>query len=260
MIDMQPVHTPSLRPESRRISPLEGTRLWSSRFLSRDEQHALEEAVSAVRSVRPNVDLVREGEAADNLHVVTQGWACRYTMTRDGGRQLPAVLVPGDIGNLDTLLFDRIDYGVRTLGPATVATIPRGRALSLAAQHPGVARTFTWLALVENATLSKWALSLGRRSSKERLAHLLCELSVRLNAEDGNESRFPFPLTQEQLADTLGLTAVHLNRTMQQLRSDRLIATHNRTMALLDVAALRRLGGFDPHYLHADAPLTARLV
>ena len=239
-------------------SSLSGTRLWKSGFLSREEQHALEEAVSPAKAVGPNVDLVREGEHANALFIVVDGWACRYTMTRDGRRQLTALLLPGDVGNLDSLMFDRLDYGIRTIGQSMIVALPRDRALALAEQHSGVARTFTWLGLVENATLSKAALSLGRRSAIERLAHLLCELSVRLDAESDGESKFAFPLTQEHLADALGLTSVHVNRTMQHLRTDGLIATAKGKMTILDVAGLRLLGGFDPRYLHRTAPGAAR--
>jgi CRP-like cAMP-binding protein len=251
------------RSTSRGPSPgseLAGTRLWNSRFLSWEEQHALGSAVSPARTVRANADLVREGARADSVHIVVRGWACRYATTRDGARQLPTLLVPGDIGNLDSLMFERLDYGVRTLTEATVVGLPREQALALAAKHPGIARTFTWLALVENAALSKGVLSLGRRSARERLAHLLCELSVRLDAEDGGESAFPFPLTQEQVADALGLTPVHVNRTMQQLRGEGLVVTADRTMTLPDVARLRRIGGFDPGYLHLEPPAPERLA
>lgn len=241
-------------PDTRALaSPrLAGTRLWASSFLARDEQRALEEAVQSSRSVGAGIDLAREGERTDTLFIMVEGWACRYSTTSDGGRQFPALLVPGDVANLDSLLFDRLDYGVRTLTRATVLTLPRERVLALAAQHPGIARTFTWLALVENAILGKWALSLGRRSAKERLAHLLCELAVRIHGEDRVGKDFDFPLTQEQIADALGLTSVHVNRTMQQLRNDGLVETEGRKMTLLDLAALRRIGGFDPRYLHLE--------
>ena len=260
MIEAQ--HSESLsgnRIAPRHQSRLAGTRLGASRFLSREEREALD-AVGSTRSVNANTDLAREGEPTDTLFIVAGGWACRYTTTREGGRQLPALLVPGDVGNLDSLMFDRLDYGVRTLTQATIVALPRDRALALAAQHPGIARTFTWLSLVENVILSKCAQSLGRRSAKERLAHLLCELSVRLDAEDGNESSFSFPLTQEQIADALGLTSVHVNRTMQQLRNDGMVATANRTMTLPDAQGLRRIGGFDPHYLHIDPPADIQLA
>jgi CRP-like cAMP-binding protein len=132
--------------------------------------------------------------------------------------------------------------------------------LALADENLGIARTFTWAALVENAILSKWALMLGRQSARERLAHLLCELSVRLNAEADNASSFPFPLTQEQMADALGITPIHVNRTVRHLRMDGLIETTRRTLAIPDVARLRQVGGFDPYYLHITPPADARMT
>ena len=260
---MDAQHSPSAaagHPATCRPSTLAGSRLLASPYLSREERQALEDAASPAKTVASNVDLVREGERAHSLFIVVEGWACRYTVTKDGGRQLPALLVPGDVGNLDSLLFDRLDYGVRTLTRAMVVALPRDRVLALAAQHPGIARTFTWLALVENAILGKWALSLGRRSAKERLAHLLCELSVRLDRDDGDESSFAFPLTQEQVADALGLTSVHVNRVMQQLRTEGMVATASRTMTLSNLPGLRQIGGFDPRYLHVGPPLETRLM
>jgi CRP-like cAMP-binding protein len=241
-------------------SPLSGTRLAEAGFLSPEEHQALAGVISRVRWVGPNIDLVREGDRADTLFIVREGWAYRYATTKDGGRQLPAVLVPGDIANLDSLMFDRLDYGVRTVMRSWIVELPRDRVLALAAKHPGIARTFTWLGLIENAILGKWALSMGRRSAVERLAHLLCELSVRFGAESDDRSRFAFPMTQQQLADVLGLTTVHVNRTMQHLRSEGLIVTCDRTMSLPRVTALRQLAGFDPQYLHMAPPAHARLA
>ena len=240
-------------------SRLIGTRLLKSRLLSHEERRALDGAVSSPRSVRIGTDLVEEGQRTDSVFIVVDGWACRYMTTSGGGRQFPALVLPGDIGNLDSLMLDQLDYGVRTLSHATVVALPRDRALALAALHPGIARTFTWLAMIENVILSKWVLSLGRRDARERLAHLLCELNARLNAEEGNRSSFGHPLTQEQIGDALGLTAVHVNRTIQQLRTEGVIVTSGRTMTLPDLARLRRIGGFDPSYLHIDPPKSARL-
>jgi CRP-like cAMP-binding protein len=242
------------RTVPRALSPLSRTRLWASGLLSRKEQHAFEDAVSPVKLVGPHVDLSRAGEGADLLSIVVDGWACRYTTTKDGRRQLSALLLPGDVGNLDALMFDRLDYGVRTITPVKIVTLPRDRASALAAQHAGIVRSFMWLGLVENAILSRWGLLLGRRSAVERLAHLLCELSVRVGAESNGESRFAFPLRQEHIADALGLTAVHVNRTMRQLRTEGLIKIENRTLTIPDVAKLRQTSGFDPRYLHIAMP------
>ena len=233
-----------------------GTRLWTSALLSHEEQQALQGVLGPVRTVDPNIDLVREGECAAELFIIIKGWASRYSTIKGGGRQLSALLLPGDMGNLDSLLFDRLDYGVRTLTQAEIVTLPSDRGLALGEQHPGIARTFTWLALIENMILTRWAQSLGHRSAKLRLAHLLCELSVRLGGGDEGESRFQLPVTQEQLADVLGLTSVHLNRVLQELRAEQLVATRHRTMILPDVPRLRQSCGFDARYLHMDPPYT----
>lgn len=238
---------------------LGGTRLWRSRHLSPKDRLALEEAVAWSRAFGANTDLVRTGEHADHVLFVTRGWACQYLCTRDGGRQLPALLVPGDIANLDSLLFDGPDYGVRTLTPATVVAVPCDRALALAEKHPGIARAFTSLALIENASLSKTTLSIGRRPASARLAHLFCELTVRLGCEDDKAFSFPFPLTQEQIGDALGLTPVHVNRMMRRLRGENLIRVSNRVMTIRDVAALRQAGEFDPAYLHMDQQIPRTL-
>ena len=208
--------------------------------------------LSPPRKVDARFDLAREGDHTDTLFIITEGWACRYTTTREGGRQLPALLVPGDVCNLDSLMFERLDYGAQTLTGATITMLSRDRAAALVAQYSGIGRAFTWLAMVENTTLSKWAQSLGRRSARERLAHLFCELSVRLNAEQNGESRFDFPLTQELMADALGLTSVHVNRSMRQLRDEGLVEIKDRIMTLANVADLQTVGGFDQRYLHLD--------
>jgi len=230
---------------------LSATRFVRSPFLSDEERQRLEQAPVILRSVGAGIDLVRQQEPGDLLIFVVEGWACRYKTTPNGGRQISALLVAGDLGNIDALMFDCLDFGIRTLTPTTILTISRERAIALTADYTGIARAVTWFAMVENAVLSQWMLCLGRQSAATRLAHLFCELSTRLRAEDGNKSSFQFPLTQEHLADVLGLTPIHVNRTMQYLRGEGLIRTEHRRMILPDLERLRRIGEFDPHYLHA---------
>jgi len=230
---------------------LAGTRLGASPYLSSEERHALEGAALAIRSIAAGTDLMREGERIDLFYIVIEGWACRFKTTRDGSRQIVALLMPGDVANLDSFAFGRLDYGVRSLTAIKVATIARDRLSALSDQHAAIAKTLAWLAMVENATLGQWALCLGRQSARQRLAHLLCEISVRLSEDDAGGS-FELPLTQEQVADTLGLTSVHVNRTIQQLRAEGLIEARGRTMSIVDFEALCRIGEFDPAYLHAD--------
>ena len=239
---------------SRRAKPAPGSLAKTALARSlraREERSALESAALPARSIKANTDLIREGEAVDQLFVVTQGWACRYKTTRDGGRQIVALLLPGDMANLDTLAFDQPGYGVRFLCEGKVVPIPRERIVALTSEYDGIGGALTRLAMVENAILSQWALCLGRQSAQERLAHLLCELAVRADGDDdGASSSFELPLTQEQLADTLGLTAVHVNRTMQHFRNAGLIVTAGRAITLSDVPRLRLMAGFKPSYLH----------
>ena len=233
-------------------------RLLDSPHLSAAERDVLSDAFRPAQPVRAGAELVREGERADRLYLVTGGWACRYSTTRDGGRQISGIAVPGDVANLDSLLLDRIDTGVRALTVLHVVEARRDKLLALAAEHPEIARTYTWAALVENAILGRWAMSLGRRSARGKLAHLLCELAVRLDAERGGAAGYDFPITQEQVADMLGLTPVHVNRTIQQLRQEGLVAMGNRRMSLPQMGRLRQVAGFDPRYLHLDEDADGR--
>ena len=236
---------------------LRSTGLWRSPFLTKTEQRALERAVTWSKRFDPHKDLITEAERADNLLIVASGWAYRYTCAPDGGRQLTALLVPGDVANLDMLLFERVAYSVRTLTDVTVVALPRKQALALVDEHPGIAHTFTGLAMIENAIASKWMLSLGRRSAHARIAHLLCEIAIRVGIEGENDVTFPFPLRQEQIGDVLGLTNVHVNRTVRQLRKDGLIQLCDRVLTIPDLAALRYVAGFDPSYLHMHRHIDA---
>ena len=228
---------------------LADTRLAQLGFVSDQERIALAQVPVSSQSLRAGTDLIREGSSPEDLLLLIDGWACRYMTTRSGARQISVLLVPGSVCNLDNLLLERADCGVRALTQVSVLTVRKTRALALTAEHPGIARAFTWLAIAENAILSQWAVGLGRRSAKGRLAHLLCELSIRVGASDTGESSFLLPLTQELIADTLGLTAVHINRTMQNLRSAGLISTEGRMVKIHNTAGLRALAEFDGSYL-----------
>ena len=245
------------RREYRPSRHLSGTNLWRSPFLMQEERRALEQAVIWCKPFEAHKDLVSEAERSDTLLVVVSGWACRYSCVADGGRQLTALLVPGDITNLDTLLFEQVTYSVRTLTDTTIVALPRNHVLALADQYSGIARTFTSLAMGENAIAGKWLVSLGRRSAHARVAHLLCEIAIRVGGEDGNEASFAFPLRQEQIGDLLGLTNVHVNRMIQRLRGEGLVEICDRVVKIRDVAALRYEAGFDPAYLHMHQAVDA---
>lgn len=234
-----------------RISALQRTQFVTSGILSAEDVEALEAITSAPRSLRAGVDLVSEDLRTDNIHLLTEGWACRYKSTRSGYRQITGLIIAGDVCNLDSLMLPQVNFGVRTLTAATAIGMPRDRVQALAAERPGVARVFTWLAIAENVVLSELALSLGRQSARERVAHFLCEIAARLGGRGASTSDFELPFTQEQIADVLGLTAVHVNRTLKQLREEGLIVVTNRRIHVPDMAELSRVGEFDGSYLHA---------
>jgi CRP-like cAMP-binding protein len=199
--------------------------------------------------------LVREGDPSGFLYFLAGGWACRFTSTPDGKRQIPAILVGNDICNLDILAFDQIGYGVKMLTPGVVLSLPVSEARSLRAASQELAWAFAWLGFVDNAILTQRAMWLARLSARDRLVHLLCELSVRLGFEpDDTTGSFEVPMTQEMLGDVLGLTAVHVNRTVQQLRHEGLLVSGMHRTIVSDIAGLRRSILFDDSYLHRGRP------
>ena len=207
-----------------------------------------------------HADLVEEGRGADTIHVVLEGWCCRYRMLADGRRQLPALLLPGDICDLDSLLLKQVHFGVATLTPCTVAVIRREELRRLMDSDKAIRDVLWWLLSVENAIATEWVVGLGQRSTDERLAHLMCELLVRLSmVESAHENSFHFPLTQQELGDVLGVSTVHVNRTLQSLRSRGLLKSEGRNLVIEDWDALTTRGEFAPAYLHPEGLRTPRI-
>lgn len=232
---------------------LQATRPWLSADLDATDRDALTRACSDTRKVSAGTDLLRQNKRTNGLHILLDGWAARYKIMEEGSRFIPALAVPGDICDIDALRFDQLDYGVTMLSAGAVAVLPRERADALFASHPAIADAFWSLALAENSILTEWAASMGRRSALQRVAHLLCELLLRLTVvgkADGHS--YDLPLTQEHIADTLGLTSVHINRTLRSLRSMELATVQSRRVTIHDWVALTALCGFRPDYLHLE--------
>jgi CRP-like cAMP-binding protein len=236
-----------------RLPTPEATRLWLSAALDTIDRDALLGVCSDVRMASAGTNLVRQGSPSEALHILLDGWAARYTLMTDGRRSISALSVPGDICDLDALGFVQLDYSVTMLSAGLVVMLPRERLDTLMASNPTIAKALWSCALTENTILTAWAASIGRRSAQERLAHLLCELLMRLAAvgkADGYS--YDLPLTQEHLADALGLTSVHVNRSLQALRSMSLVTVQHRRVAIHDWTTLCKLCGFDGGYLHLE--------
>lgn len=210
------------------------------------------------RDFRAGHDLVRAGQPTDRLHIMLDGWAARYKLLRDGKRQITALILPGDPCDLDGVLVGRQDSSVATLTRSEVAVISREALLSVGRQHPRIADLLLWLTTLDNAQMGERIGSLGRRSARERVAHFFCEMLVRLaGAGLQSGSSCQLPLTQEVISDTLGLTSVHVNRTLSALRGDGLIEVRGHRLTVKDWPALKAVAGFNPAYLHLSGMRTA---
>ena len=212
------------------------------------------------RQLKAGGVLIHEGSVCRALHLLVDGWAVRYTGTGGGARQILAVLLPGDFCNLESLALLRPDYGIQALTPAKFLGLERGRAIELSQSSKELAQLFLSRMAIENAMLGRWALALGRKSAMARLAHLLCELAVRLEgAIEDDAVRLDLPLKQEQIADVLGLTPVHVNRTLQRLRFLGVIESRGRIIDIPSVAKLSDIAEFDERYLHRSEAIASRL-
>ena len=234
----------------RVINPLI-VRLRSLTTLPEADLREIEAACIQTQTVYAHRDIIRESERSDHIHVMLDGWGCRYKTLVDGERQLPALLLPGDICDMDRLLMNRVDYGLGALTNCTVALMTVEQVQSLIDRKPAVRDAFLWLTFVDNSVANEWAVCLGRRSALERLAHLFCELMLRLTTIGvARAEGYPLPMTQQELSDAMGLSVVHVNRICQSLRAERLINLEGRRLTILDWEGLARLGRFKPDYLH----------
>lgn len=180
-----------------------------------------------------------------------EGFACRYKLLPDGRRQIMAFLVPGDFCDLHVAILGEMDHSIGTSWGCTVVDIPRSTVDDLTANHPRITRALWWATLVDEATLREWLVNMGQRDADRQTAHLFCELLVRLQAVGrASADGFEFPITQEDLADTLGVTSVHVNRVLQEMRGKGLIEWKSKRLRIPDVERLKAFAGFDPKYLH----------
>ena len=214
------------------------------------DRELLDAAVGRVRAVRADQDIVRENDPTGDVHLIVGGFACRYKLLKDGLRQIVAFLVPGDFCDLHVFILGKMDHSIATLSPALVVDIPRARILEMT-ERPALARALWWATLVDEATLREWLLNIGRREAEERIAHLICELHLRLRSVGlANDDKFALPITQAEIGDALGLSAVHVNRSLHVLKAQNLITLRHREMVITDLARLRALAQFNPNYLH----------
>ncbi|RYB01345.1 Crp/Fnr family transcriptional regulator [Lichenibacterium ramalinae] len=221
--------------------------------LSAEDRSLLDDIIRPTRTVPADTDLIREGQSSNEVRLILKGFACRYKMLPNGRRQIVAYLIPGDFCDLNAFILEAFDHSIGTLSECTVVDIPRQRIMELT-DRPGIARAFWWVTLVDEGTLREWLLNIGQRGAAPRVAHLFCELLVRLRIVDlAHEDSYELPLTQAEIADTMGISPVHVNRVMQTLREMDLIEYRRKSLVIKDLDRLIAFSDFNGAYLHLQS-------
>lgn len=219
--------------------------------LSVDEMAVLAAATSDPRKVTPKTDIIREGDRPGPVFVILDGWACRYKILPNGARQVLGYLMPGDSCDLHVGLLAEMDHSIQVITPALVATIDRLDMDAILDAHRGIARALYIAQLIDEGIMRAWITSIGRRSSVERVAHLMCELYLRarnIGLIAGTD--LMLPLSQTLLADSLGMTSVHLNRVLKLLRESGSMSISRGVLHIRNPEKLIQIAGFDENYLH----------
>lgn len=221
--------------------------------ISSDEERAIRDSVAEVRRIAAGKVVIRAGEELSSSLMLIDGWMARSKDLAGGERQVTQLHVAGDFADLHGFTLKHLDDDITTLSDCRIATVPHERIREITQEYPRLGRIFWFSTNMDAAIQRELVLSLGQRSAISRMAHLFCELYVRLGvvgktSTDGYE----FPLTQRELSECLGLTVVHANRTLQELRRRGLVELENRRLTIADRRGLEGVAEFDPSYLYLD--------
>jgi CRP-like cAMP-binding protein len=218
----------------------------------------LDEIIDGELTIRKRRDLIVDGYEYRKLCFVSDGYAVRYKLLRNGKRQILNVVLPGDIVGLPGSFYERAIYSVTAITDLRMQVCPLESYVQLCYRRPQFGLALSWIAVQEATTYAEHVIDVGRRTPAERLSHFLLELHARLRAVGrAEEKRFTLPFSQEVIADVLGLSVPHLNRMMQQLRAEKLIANSERKVEFLDAEAMQALAHYQPQAL---VPLPARIT
>lgn len=229
------------------------TRLRIRHDIGEAEESAIRASVSEIREYPAGQTIIRAGETLRYSTLLLDGLLCRYKDLQDGQRQIAELHVPGDFADLHSYTLKQLDHNILALTHCRVALVPHDRIKQITTEYPHLAEVYWFSTNLDAAIHREWVLSLGRRNAVSRMAALFCELQVRLQLVDlANEKEFAFGLKQNELAECLGLTSVHVNRTLKQLREARLMTFRHGRVVLHDLAGLREVAEFDPAYLYLD--------
>jgi CRP-like cAMP-binding protein len=221
--------------------------------LSAEELNALEASVTALRDLPPRKVIARTGERVVESTLLLEGFICRYMDDRSGQRQLVCIHVPGDFVDLHGYPLDWLDHDLATIGPARVACWTHEAIDQLVQPRPNLQKMLWFSTMLDAAMHREWIFRLGRLGADGRIAHLMCELEARLEMVGlAANGRFTLPLKQADLAEACGLTGVHVNRVLRQLRERELLLFKSGEVTILNQPGLRALAEFDPIYLYGS--------
>jgi CRP-like cAMP-binding protein len=221
--------------------------------ISSDEERAIRDAVAEIRSIPADQMVVRSGEELTSSLLLLDGWMARSKDLAGGERQVTELHVAGDFADLHGFTLKRLDHDIVALSECRVAVVPHERLRELTEKLPRLGRVYWFTTNIDAAIHRELALSLGQRSAISRMAHLFCELRIRLDVVGrARKDGYEIPLTQRELSECLGLTVVHANRTLQELRRRGLVELENRQLTIRDRRGLEGVAEFDPGYLYLD--------
>jgi CRP-like cAMP-binding protein len=221
--------------------------------LNAQEEQIVRSLVSEVRKFAPDQVAVRAGEPLNSSMMLLSGWMARVKDLPSGERQVTELHVAGDFTDIHSFTLKCLDHDVVTMSECSVGIVPHERIREMTETHPRLGRIYWFLTNLDAAIQREWALSLGQRSAISRMAHLFCEMYERLQVVGlASGQRYDIPLTQRELSECLGLTVVHANRTIQELRRRGLIELENRVLIIRDRKALDHVAQFDDSYLYLD--------
>ena len=221
--------------------------------VSAEEEQVIRSLPSEIVEVPADRTVIRHGQELHHSTLLLEGWMARAKDLPTGQRQLAELQVAGDFTDLHGFTLKRLDHDIISITRCRMAVVPHERLKVMTERYPHLTRLYWFGTNLDAAIHREWTLSLGRRTALARMAHLFCELNVRLGVvglAEGNS--FDFPLTQTELSECLGLTSVHVNRTLQELRRTGLVEVQNRRVKILDLNGLKAAAEFDASYLYVD--------
>jgi CRP-like cAMP-binding protein len=228
-------------------------KLSQHRPLDQSDREAILNLPVSPRRLKPGQYLVWDGDRPQQACLLLSGFAMRHKEAGNGGRQILSIHMRGDVLDLQNSMLGMADHNVQMLTAGEVGMIPVEAMRDIAFRHPAVGLAMWYETLIDGSIFREWLVNIGRRDARTRIAHLLCEIALRMEVAGlGRSTSYELPITQEQLADSVALTSVHVNRTLMRLEEERLITRTKREVTVIDWERLVSAADFEPRYLHLE--------